>query len=120
MGVTSILCIFRLVVEGETGKEIPASSRLEFLEKYSANNFALSDAEDNTSRPLNRGYIADFSIDNLPKVPRAKFLGSDRLKSDRLLKTLAILSDTIIRKSAVDQEDLKPYWKREKRPDFSR
>ena len=37
--------------------EIPESSRLEFLEKFSANNFALSDAEDNTSRPLNRGDI---------------------------------------------------------------
>ena len=29
--------------------------RLEFLEKLSANNFALSDAEENTSEPLNRG-----------------------------------------------------------------
>ena len=35
------------------------SSRLEFLEKFSANNFALSDAEDNTSGPLNRGGITD-------------------------------------------------------------
>ena len=46
----------------ETGKEIPESSRLEFLEKFSANNFALSDAEDNTSGPLNRGGIADLSL----------------------------------------------------------
>ena len=30
-------------------KEIPESSRLEFLEKFSESNFALSDAEDNTS-----------------------------------------------------------------------
>ena len=37
-----------------------------------------------------------------------------------LLKTLAILSDTTVRRSAVDQEDLKPYWKSEKRPHFSR
>ena len=37
----------------------PESSRLEFLEKFSAtNNFALSNAEDNTSGPLNRGGIA--------------------------------------------------------------
>ena len=28
-----------------------------------------------------------------------------------LLKALAILSDTTIRRSAVDQKDLKPYWK---------
>ena len=43
--VTEILCSFRLVLEGKTGKEIPESSRLEFLEKFSANNFAISDAE---------------------------------------------------------------------------
>ena len=46
-----ILCSFRLVLEGKTGKQIPQSSRLEFLEKFSAKNFALSDAEDNTSAP---------------------------------------------------------------------
>ena len=62
MVVTEILCNFRLVLEGKTGKEIPESSRLEFLEKFSANNFALSDAEDNTSRPLNRGGIADLPL----------------------------------------------------------
>ena len=43
-------------------KAIPESSRLEFLEKFSANNFALSDAEDNTSGPLNRGGIADLPL----------------------------------------------------------
>ena len=37
-----------------------------------------------------------------------------------LLKALAILSDTTVRRSAVDQEDLKPYWKSQKRPHFSR
>ena len=62
MGVTEILCNFRLVLEGKTGKEIPESSRLKFLEKFSANNFALSDAEDNTSGPLNRGGIADLPL----------------------------------------------------------
>ena len=56
LGVTEILCSSRLVLEGKTGKEIPESSRLEFLEKFSANNFALSDAEDNTFGPLNRGH----------------------------------------------------------------
>ena len=67
-----------LVLEGKTGKEIPKSSRLEFLEKFSANNFALSDAEDNTSRTLNGEGIADlfYSIGNSPKVTRAKFVGS--------------------------------------------
>ena len=62
LGVTEILCSFKLVLEGKTGKEIPESSRLEFLEKFSANNFALSDAEDNTSGLLNRGGIADLPL----------------------------------------------------------
>ena len=62
LGVTEILCSFRLVLEGKTGKEIPESSRLDFLEKFSANNFALSDAEDNTSGPLNREGIADLPL----------------------------------------------------------
>ena len=71
-GVMEILCNFRLVLEGKTGKEISESSRLEFLEKCLANNLALSDAEDKTSSPLNRGAI-------LPKVLKANFLGSDGL-----------------------------------------
>ena len=53
LGVTEILCSFKLVLEGKTGKEIPKSSRLEFLEKFLASNFALSDAEEKTSPPLN-------------------------------------------------------------------
>ena len=57
-----ILCSFRLVLEGKTGKEIPESPRFEFLEKFLANNFALSDAEGNTSGPLNRGSIADLPL----------------------------------------------------------
>ena len=60
LGATEILCSFRLVLEGKNGKEIPESSRSEFLEKFLANNFALSDAKDNTSGPLNRGGIADL------------------------------------------------------------
>ena len=59
-GVMDILCSFRLVLEGKIGKEIPESSRLEFLEKFVANNFALSDAEDNTPRLLNWGGIAEL------------------------------------------------------------
>ena len=62
LGVTKILCRFKLVLEGKTGKEIPQSSRSEFLEKFSANNFALSDSEDNTSGPLNRGGIAHLPL----------------------------------------------------------
>ena len=47
------ICSFRLVLKEKAGKEIPKSSRLEFLEKFLANNFALSEAEDNTSGQLN-------------------------------------------------------------------
>ena len=69
LGVAEILCSFKLVLEGKTGKDIPEFSRLEFLE-----NFALSDAEDNTSGPLNRGGIAD-----LPLL-RTKFAKSNNSK----------------------------------------
>ena len=62
LGVTEILCSFRLVLEGKTSKEILKSPRLEFLEKFLANNFALSEAEDNISGPLNRGGIADLPL----------------------------------------------------------
>ena len=37
-----------------------------------------------------------------------------------ILKALSILSDTTIRRSKVDPENLKPYWKSEKRSHFSR
>ena len=62
LGVTEILCSLKLVLEGKTGKEIPKSSRLEFLEKFSANNFPLSDVEENTSWPLNRGGIVNLPL----------------------------------------------------------
>ena len=35
-----------------------------------------------------------------------------------LLKALTILSDTTVRRSPVDQEHLKPYWKSEKNATF--
>ena len=34
LGVAEILRSFRLVLEGKTGKEIPESSKLEFLEEF--------------------------------------------------------------------------------------
>ena len=40
LGFTEILCSFRLVLQWKTVKEIPESSRLEFLEKFLASNFA--------------------------------------------------------------------------------
>ena len=80
LGIVKILFSFRLVLKGKTGKEIPESSRLEFLEKFLANNFAMSEAEDNISGLLNRRGIftfVDHTISNSPKVLRTKFLGSD-------------------------------------------
>ena len=62
LGVIKILSSFRLVLlKGKTGKRILESSRLEFLEKFLANDFTWSDAEDNIFVPiLNRGGIADL------------------------------------------------------------
>ena len=54
------ICSFRLVPEEKTSKEVPESSK--FLEKFSENNFALSDAEGNTYEPLNRGGIANLPL----------------------------------------------------------
>ena len=62
LGVAEILYSFRLVLEGKFVKEMSESSRLKFLEKSLANNFALSDAEDNTSGSLNRVSIADLHL----------------------------------------------------------
>ena len=62
LGGREILCSLRLVLEGKTGKKIPESSRLEFLEKFLANNFALSYVKDNTFGPFNRRGIAVLSL----------------------------------------------------------
>ena len=59
---TEILCSFRLVLEGKTGKEIPESSRLEFLERFLANSFALSNTLEITSGQLNRRVIANSPL----------------------------------------------------------
>ena len=70
---------FRLVLEGKAGKERLKSPRSEFLEKFLANNFALSDAEGHILGSLNRGGITDLpfvenTMSNLPKVARVKIL----------------------------------------------
>ena len=46
-GIMEILCNCRLVLEGKTGKEIPESLRLEFLEKFLAKNFVLFVLQEN-------------------------------------------------------------------------
>ena len=65
MGVNRNIMQFQISFRRENRfqcQEIPESSRLEFLEKFLGNNFALSDAEYNTSGPLNRGGIADIPL----------------------------------------------------------
>ena len=62
LGVTEILCSLKLLLEGKTGNEIPELSRLEFLEKFLANNFAFLDTEDNTFGQSNRGDIIDLPL----------------------------------------------------------
>ena len=62
LGVTKILCSFKLVLKGKTDKEIPESSRLDLFKKFSVYNFALSDAEDNTSGLFNKGGLADLPL----------------------------------------------------------
>ena len=44
---------FQISSRRETGKELLESTRLEFLAKFLANTFVLTDAEDNTYVPLN-------------------------------------------------------------------
>ena len=75
--VTEILCSFRMVIEGKTAKKVPESSRLGLLEKFQAHNFTFSDAEDNTTRPLNRAGKAD--------LPLLRTLLTIRQKSQELL-----------------------------------
>ena len=77
-----MLCSFRLVQEEKTFEEIPGSSRLEFSEKGFANRFTLSNAEGNTSGPLNRGGIADLPF----------------LRTLSYLRTLPLLSTLAIRR----------------------
>ena len=77
LALKEILCCFSLVLHGKTSKGKTKSSRLEFLENFLANNFALSDTEDNISGSRNRGGMNTSS--NSPKVLRAKILGSNGL-----------------------------------------
>ena len=62
LGALEIICSFRLVLKRKAVKEIPESSRLEFLETFITNNFALSGGEENTSKPSNRKGIADLPL----------------------------------------------------------
>ena len=52
---------FGLALEGKTGKETPVI-QIRILRKVLADNFALSDAEDNTYCLFNRKGIADLPL----------------------------------------------------------
>ena len=84
LGVTEILCSFRLVLESKTGKELPELSRFEFLEKFSGKQFCFIRCRRLHLRAIEYRRYSRFTfvkntIGNSPKVLRAKFLGSDRL-----------------------------------------
>ena len=61
LGVTEILCSFRLVLEWKTGNDIPWVIKIG-VQKFPTNNFALSNAKDNTLGLLNRGGIVDLPL----------------------------------------------------------
>ena len=90
LGVTVISYSFRLVLGGKTGKEIPDLSIWEFTINFLANNFAWSDAEDNTSGPLNRGGIADLP---LLRTQLAIYQKSWELSFWEVMDTFVLLAD---------------------------
>ena len=64
--------------------------------------------------PIRLEFVKKSSMPN--PVKSLGYIRCYNWTSSSLLKDLAILSDTTVRRSAVDWEDLKPYWKSEKRP----
>ena len=61
LGVTEILCSFRLVLEEKAGKEIPESTRWELLKTFLA-ILLYQMQKKNTSGQLNRGGIANLAL----------------------------------------------------------
>ena len=78
--VTEILRKFRLVLGRKTGKEIPYSSRLEFLGKFLENYFNLSYAKGSISGLPNREDIADLPSLRTLLAIRQKFWEQRSLK----------------------------------------
>ena len=76
LGVMEILCSFKLVLEGKTGKEIPESSRLELLEKFFIEEFPFIRCRRQHLRAVEKRRYSRFTfventISNSPNVPRA-------------------------------------------------
>ena len=113
LGVTEILCSFRLYVEGKTGKEIPESSKLEFFEKF--RSFG-------PMKRYSRFTFHENTIGNSPKVLRAKFLGSDGLfcftsvcKYASSAASRTLLHELVASLNlTLDSEDLLCWYKRKK------
>ena len=105
---------FQISSRRETGKEIPESSRLEFLEKFSANNFALSDVEDIADLPLLRTLLAIHQKSQEPRFWEVMdyfvLLAYASLAASRTLlqQLLACLKFTL------EAEDLSFHYKRKK------
>ena len=83
VGVTEILCSFRLVLEGKTGKEIP-ESEFRVLRKVISKQSYFIRCKRQHLRPVEWRRYSIFSFvestsSNPSKVPRAKFLVSDGL-----------------------------------------
>ena len=68
-----------------------------------------------------KSIFRDFHSAGWQTLPKTLDISSatPQVASD-LLKVLATMSETTVRKSAVQEEDLKPYWKSEKMPHFPR
>ena len=74
LGVTEILCSFRLVLEGKTGIEITKLSRLEFLEKFLASNFTSSETEgcSNTQTTFTQEWLYRWLVATIYRPPSRK------------------------------------------------
>ena len=92
-----IWCSLRLVLDGKAGKGIPEPSRFEFLEEFLANNFALLDAEDNFSGPLNRGGVADLPLSRTLLAIRQK----SRPSFLEVMNSFVLLADTSLAASRI-------------------
>ena len=58
LGLTEILCSFRLVLEEKAGKEIPESSRLEFSEKFLVSTYQMQKTPPTGHLPLWKTLLA--------------------------------------------------------------
>ena len=85
LGVTEILCIFRLVLKGKTGKEIYSwVIKIRVVRKVFSKQFCFIRCRRQRLQAVAYSRYSGFTfaentISNSPKVPRAKFLESNGL-----------------------------------------